>query len=168
MKLKNKKAKVKPQPRLTGEARQRDLAVRQFHAYLHLAITARHSRRDAEFAALPGPNTLTYCQALAKAPDHLLARELAVPIQAVVDQLSQVASCCEHRLEPAADVTPEGRAGARQVLCEVDLALTMVVRTVTNFIKRRVAVTDCEGLLCEVLAGWMLDDGARLAGWIRR
>jgi hypothetical protein len=162
------KPKPKPQPPLTGEAKQRDIALRQFRAYLHLAITARQTGREKEFKALPGPDSLTYCQALAKLPGHPLTDELARPVNALIAQLRAVAYACEARLLPGSPVSPAKSLVDRQLLADLDVALAAILRELTGLVKNRATVTDCPELLGEVLHGWLLDDGQQLEGWLVR
>jgi len=150
---------------LTGEAKQRDIALRQFRAYLHLAITARQCGRDTEFAALPGPKALTYCLALAKVPEDVLAIEVSQPVRALLYQIEQVAAVCEGRLTGP---DPAKAAAAQPVLDALDLALATILAELTWFVKRRAAVTTCKSLLEHVLYFWLFDDGGQMAESLRR
>jgi len=162
----NNMNKTQPQkPPFTGGAEMRDITIRQFRAYLHLAITACQTDRDKEFAKLPGPNSLTYCRTLAEMPGKKMAGVLACPINAVLDQMRSVARECEAR---SADPDPATSATAREILDQLDFALCLVLRNLTFFVKRRVAVTQCADLLSEVLCCWMIDDSQHLEAWLRR
>jgi len=150
---------------LTGEAKQRDVALRQFRAYLHLAITARQSGRDKEFQALPGPDSLTYCQALAKVPDNVLATEVSQPIRALLFQIQTVATSCEVRLSGP---DPAKAAAARPVLAGLDLALATILHELTGLVKHRAAVTSCQALLDQVFRGWLFDEDGQMTASLRR
>ena len=165
MKVNNMNKAQTQKPPFTGGAEMRDLTIRQFHAYQHLAITARQTDRDKEFARLPGPNSLTYCRTLADMPGKRMAGVLACPINAVLDQMQSVAGECEAR---SSDPDPATSATAREVLAQMDFALCLVLRNLTFFVKRRVAVTACSDLLSEVLCGWMIDGSHHLEAWLRR
>jgi len=167
MKTENKHQSENQAP-LTREAKQREIALRQFRAYLHLAITARQINRETEFKSLPGPNSLTYCQALARRPGHLLIDELALPVNALLAQLRGVVYACEARLAPGSPVPPDKAGVDRQVLADLDVALAAILRELTGLVKNRAAVTACPELLGEVLSGWVFADGQQLEGWLRR
>ena len=153
---------------LTGEAKQREIALRQFRAYLHLAITARQTGREKELKALPGPDSLAYCQALARRPGNLLIDELAHPVNALLAQLRAVAYACEARLAPGSPGPPAKSGVDRQILADLDVALAAILREVTSVVKHRAAATDCPELLGEVLFGWMIDHDRQLEAWLRR
>ncbi|HEX5219818.1 MAG TPA: hypothetical protein VFZ59_09645 [Verrucomicrobiae bacterium] len=51
--------------------------VKEFRAYLHLAITAGQMGQSQQLKTLPGPWIGDYCRALAKLPGNKLAGELA-------------------------------------------------------------------------------------------
>ncbi len=150
---------------LTGKAKQRDIALRQFRAYLHLAITARQTGKDRELAALPGPNSLTYCRALAKVPKDVLAIELSSPVRALVCQMQTVASACEFHLTGP---DPARAAASGPVLASLDLALATILSELTDFVKHRAAVTTRPELLEAVFYGWLFDQGGQLAATLRR
>ncbi len=84
---------MKPQPSESSEAdKEREILLKQFRAYLHLAITAKQTGQDKELEALPGPNTPAYCRVLAELPDNSLAGELAKPVRAIVEQIDKAES----------------------------------------------------------------------------
>jgi hypothetical protein len=164
MKLENNHP-AEPQTPLTGEARQRDIALRQFRAHLHLAITARQTGRDQEFKALPGPKSLTYCRALAKLPGPTLTAELAQPIRAVLCQMQSVAAACEARLSGP---DPAKSAADRRVLASLDQALAAIVGELTGFVKHRAAATTSTELLSQMFHGWLFDEGGQMMGSLLR
>ena len=66
---------MKPQPSKPSEAdKERENLLKQFRAYLHLAITAKQTGQDKQLEAMPGPNMLTYCRALAELPGQYAGR----------------------------------------------------------------------------------------------
>jgi hypothetical protein len=150
---------------LTGKARQRDIVLRQFRAHLHLAVTAGQTGRQTEFASLPGPNSLTYCQALAKLPGHTLTIEMGQPVRALLAQIDAVSAACEDRL---ASPDPAKSVVAQKVLDDLDQALANILSDLTIFVKHRAAVTTCPELLSEVYYGWLFDEGGQMAGSLRR
>jgi hypothetical protein len=150
---------------LTGKARQRDIVLRQFRAHLPLAVTAGQTGRQKEFAALPGPNSLTYCQALAKLPGHALTNEMGQPVRALLSQIAAVAAACEDRLSGP---DPAKALVAQQVLDGLDQALANILADFTSFVKHRAAVTTCPELLSQVYHGWLFDEGGQVADSLRR
>src|ERR1039458_10329200 len=78
--------------------KEREILLKQFRAYLHLAITAKQTGQDKELEAMPGPNTMTYCMELAELPDTDLAWELSRPVVAILDQIKDVSIPCENTL----------------------------------------------------------------------
>jgi hypothetical protein len=69
--------------------KEREILLKQFRAYLHLAITAKQTGQEKQLEAMPGHNTL------AGLPDNKLAAELAWPVVAVLAQISEASIICE-------------------------------------------------------------------------
>jgi len=58
---------MKPQSSGPSEAdKEREILLKQFRAYLHLAITAKQTGQDKQLEAMPGPRIQDYCRVLAK------------------------------------------------------------------------------------------------------
>jgi len=90
---------LKPEPSKPAETDQeRDALLKQFRAYLHLAITAHQTGQAKQLKTVPGPNLMAYCRALAELPDNTLARELAAPVTAILQEISKIAPPCEGTL----------------------------------------------------------------------
>ncbi len=117
---------------------------------------------------MPGPNTLTYCRALAEAPHISLAAELSQPVVAVLDQLYDVANSCEAVLHSKDERVVPFHSSSKHILEQLDFALALILRNHLHFIKRRAEFTQCRDLLCEVLCGMAMGDGGKAADMVRR
>ena len=141
--------------------------LKQFRAYLHLAITAKQTDQGKKLEAIPGPNTLTYCLELAELTDNTLARELAWPVVAVLDQISHVTNVCEGTLAGQDEKSMAMHAKATRILDQLDFALALILRNHIWRIQHRGAVTknvELLGLLTSLATG----DGVEAARLIRR
>jgi hypothetical protein len=142
---------MKSQPSEPSKADQeREILVKQFRAYLHLAITAKQTRQDKELEALPGPNMTGYCMELAKLSVNPLTWELAAPVIAVLDLISEQSTTCEGILLRKDEKSAAMHATAKCILAELDFALALILRH-SWFINFRAETTECRDLLCEVL-----------------
>src|SRR5471030_3105010 len=120
---------MKPQSSEPAETnKERDALLKQFRAYLHLAITAKQTGQDKQLEAMPGPNMMTYCRELAELPGNTLAWELAVPVTAMLDQISKLASPCEGTLRRKDEKSVTMHATAKRILEQLDLALGFILR----------------------------------------
>ena len=147
---------MKPQPSNSSEAaKEREILLKQFRAYLHLAITAKQTGQEKQLEAMPGPNLLTYCEALAKLPDNTLAGELAAPVMAMLNQLADVSYCCEAVLQRQDEKAVARHADSKRMLEQLDFALAPILSQI-GFIIRRAELADCQDLLCEVICGMAL------------
>ena len=117
--------------------RQRDLVVRQFRTHVHLAVTAWQTKNKLKFPALPGPDSLTYCQALAQFPDHVLAGELTEPVDAILEQIYSVARACEWGVRPQPDGARALPAQAEAILGQLDFALEWILQRLLLLVERR-------------------------------
>jgi hypothetical protein len=142
---------MKSQPSEPAEEdKDRDALLKQFRAFLHLAITAKQTGQDKEFKAMPGPNTMTYCMELAKLPDNTLAGELSDPVAAILEEIFGASIRCEATLHHQDEKSVALHATAKRILEQLDFALALILRRF-NIINRRAELTECCDLLCEVL-----------------
>jgi hypothetical protein len=149
------------------QARQdQDYLVRQLRAQLHMAITAEMIEAQGGKPARKGPSIVAYCRPLAHRTECPLAQELGYPVKALLQEIADVAARTTSRLRRADP--REQRPEDRKILEEVDVALVVILRNLTDLVRRRAAVTECRDLLCEVLGGWLAVDGDKVAGLIRR
>ena len=158
---------MKPQPSEPSEPdKEHDALLKQFRAYLHLAITAKQTGQDKQLEAMPGPDMMTYCRALAELPDNTLAGELADSVSAIFDQMNKVSLRCENTLRRQDEKSVAMHATAKRILEQLDFGVALILRQV-GFINRRAELTECQDLLCEVLCG-MAIGRADAAHLIRR
>jgi hypothetical protein len=144
---------MKSQPSEPSEPdKERDDLLKQFRACLHLAITAKQTRQDKEFNAMPGPDTMMYCMKLANRPDNTLAVELADSVLAILAQMRNVSIRCENTLRRQDENSVALHATAKRILEQLDFALALILRHF-GFINHRAELTECSDLLCEVLYG---------------
>jgi len=160
---------MKPPPPGSSEAdKERDALLKHFRAYLHLAITARQTGQEKELEALPGPNLLTYCRALANEPGISLAGELSMPVVAILKQIEKVSVFCEGVLRHKEEKFVAMHANVKRILEEIDVALTMISRNFLHRLQSRGAVTQYTDLLCEVIHGMVIAYGMKPAELLRR
>ena len=159
---------MKPKSSPPVEAnKEQDALLKQFRAYLHLVITAQQTGRTRKLKTLPGPQLHDYCGALAHRPDNMLAGELAQPVVAILDQMSELARGYEEILRRKDEKSVAMHATARRILDQLDFALAFVLRQRLARMRSRGAVTqnlDLLGQLTEMAIG----DGVEAAGLIRR
>jgi hypothetical protein len=143
---------MKPQPSEPSEAdKEREILLKQFRAWLHLAITAKQTRQDKELEAMPGPNLMTYCRALSKLPDNTLASELAAPITAILQQISKITPPCEGTLRRKDEKSVAMHDTAKRILEQIDLAFGFIQRNLNHQLRFRSEVTTDSDFLCEAL-----------------
>jgi hypothetical protein len=160
---------MKPQPSEPSEAdKEREILLKQFRAWLHLAITAHQTGQDKQLEAMPGPNLMTYCRALSKLPEYTLAAELSRPVTAVLEQISHVANSCQGILRRKDEKSVAMHNTAKRILYEIDRALAVVVGNHLNWIRRRAESTEFSDLLSNVLYHIAIGDGADVACLIRQ
>lgn len=142
---------MKSQPSEPSEVdKEREILLKQFRAYLHLAITANQTGQDKELEALPGPDMTMYCKEMAELPDTDLAWELSRPVVAILDKIKDVSCRCEGTLRRQDEKSVALHATAKRILEQLDFALALILRHF-GFINRRAELTECSDLLCEVL-----------------
>ncbi len=66
---------------------QRNELLKDFRAWLHLAITASQTGHAGKLPAMPGPIVMGWCRKLAKMPDHALASELSCSVTAILNRV---------------------------------------------------------------------------------
>jgi hypothetical protein len=161
-------APLNPQSSEPSEAdKDREILLKQFRAYLHLAITAHQTGQAKKLEAMDGPNMLTYCRELAELPGNTLAWELALPVTAILDQISKIAPPCEGTLRRKDEKSAAMHAMATRILEQFDLALGFILGSLSHQISFRGEVTKDTDLLCGVL----VEDtkaGGRIARMLRR
>jgi hypothetical protein len=159
---------MKPQPSEPSEAdKEREILLKQFRAYLHLAITAKQTGQDKELEALPGPNASTYCRVLAELPDNTLASELAGPVCAILKQIDDAAMHFHRPLHHKQIVDPAKRAEYERILWQLDFALALIFRRLPNLVRFRAKRTKCSDLMCDATFH-TIGDGAEAAQLVRR
>ena len=89
---------MKTEPEKTKQ--EREILLKEFRAYLHLAITAKQTGQEKQLEAMPGPNMLTYYRVLAELPEYTLAQELSRSVEAVLNQISHVAKYLRRHIAP--------------------------------------------------------------------
>jgi len=141
--------------------------LKQFRAYLHLAITAKQTGQDKELEALPGPNMTVYCKELAELPDTDLAWELSRPVVAILDQINDVSIPCENTLRRKDEKSVALHATAKRILEQLDLAIGFILRSLNTQLWFRGEVTKDADFLCEVLVA-ETKAGGRIARMVRR
>ena len=160
---------MKSQPSEPSEAdKERESLLKQFRAYLHLAITARQTGQDKELKAMPGPDMTVYCRALANLPDYTLAQELSSPLTAILDQIKDVSCCCEGILRRKDEKSIAIHATAKRILGEIDRSLAVVLSNHLNWIRRRAESTQFSDLLSHVIYYMAIGNGADAAHLVRR
>jgi hypothetical protein len=160
---------MKSQPSEPSEAdKECEILLKQFRAYLHLAITAKQTGQKKQLEALPGSNFLSYCRLLAEQPEYTLAQELSRPVEAVLDQISRVVNICEGTLRRQDEKSVARQASSKRILAEIDRALAVVVGNHLNWISRRAAVTEYSDLLSNVLYHMAIGHGTDAANLTRR
>ena len=158
---------MKSQPSEPSETdKEREILLKQFRAYLHLAITAKQTGQEKQLETMPGPNTLTYCEALAKLPDNLLAGELATPVCAILKQIDEAAMYFHRPLYQKKINDPAKRAEYEKTLWQIDFALALIMRQLPSIVRFRAKSTKCSDLLCEVICG--MNHGSDAAQLVRR
>jgi hypothetical protein len=159
---------MKPKPAARSRRpQQRETVLKQFRAYLHLAITAHQTGQTKKLKTLGGPDLLAYCRELAEWPDHSLACELAAPVTAILQQLDQIAPQCEGILRSQDEPARSLRGSAKLILAQVDLAFGFILRRLNHQLALRGEVATDTDFLCEAI-GADTGAGARIARMIRR
>ncbi len=158
---------MKPQPSESSEAdKEREILLKQFRAWLHLAITAHQTGQAKQLEALPGPDTTAYCRPLAKLPDNNLAAELAAPVNAILDQIIEAAMNFYRPLYQKKITDPAEQAEYENILWQLDFALALIMRRLPGLARFRAKSTKCSDLLCDVICG--MTHGSDAAQLIRR
>ena len=147
--------------------KEREILLKQFRAYLHLAITAKQTGQDKALEALPGPNTSSYCRVLAELPDNTLASELAKPVQAILDQIDDAAMHFYRPLYHKQIADPAKQAEYERILWQLDFALALIFRRLPSLVRFRAKRTKCSDLICDATFH-AIGDGAGAAQLIRR
>ncbi len=161
-------ATEQPQPSTPSAADQeREILLKQFRAYLHLAITAEQTGQAKQLEALPGPNLMSYCLALAELPDNGLAHELAAPLIGILRQISEISPRCEGTLRRQDEKSVALHASRKRILEQIDLAFGFIMRHLNHQLSFRGEVTKDTDFLCEMLVA-DTKAGSRIAGMIRR
>lgn len=164
------KMKTEPEKEMSpSEAdKERENLLKEFRAYLHLAITAHQTGQARQSEALSGPKMITYWRALAELPEYTLAAELSRPVTAVLEQISHVANICQGTLRRKDEKSVARHASSNRILYEIDRAMAVVVGNHLNWIRRRAESTEFSDLLSNVLYHIGIGDGADAACLIRR
>jgi hypothetical protein len=158
---------MNPQPDQPAEADpERDALLKEFRAYLHLVITAKQTGQEEQLAALPGPNLISYCRALAGMPDNTLAGELAGPVLALFKQIDEAAMHFYRPLYQKKISDPAMQAEHEKILWQLDFALALILRQLPVMARFRARSTQCSDLLCEVIGG--MSRSSEVAQLIRR
>ena len=161
-------ATTKEQSSNPAEAeKQREALLKEFRAYLHLVITAKQTGQDKQLAAMPGPNMVTYCPALAELPDNALAGELAKPVLAILKQIDEAARDFYRPLYQKKISDPAAQAEHEKILWQIDLALALIMRHLPSIVRFRAKSTKCSDLLCDATYH-AIGNGAETAQMIRR
>jgi len=146
--------------RTTNAAAEADV-IDSFRGWLQTAITAWEYGQNGGPSKQPRSKTPNYCRSLANLPDNALARELAAPVLAVLDQIEYAAALFQRAVPnraasvplasgvPAAPAIPEQEA-YEKVLWQLDLALALTLRRLASIAGSRTRQTACTDLLCEV------------------
>ena len=158
---------MKSQPSEPSETdKEREILLKQFRAYLHLAITAKQTGQDKKLEAMPGPQMRDYCHMLAKLPDNTLARELATPVGAILGQIEAVVMDFFRPIFQKKIEDPAKQAELEVILEQLDLALAFILRRVRTMANFRVEVTKSTDLLCDATL-MAIGDGVEAARLIR-
>jgi hypothetical protein len=146
--------------RNTNAAAESD-AIDSFRGWLQTAITDGQYDQNGRPPRQPRSKTPNYCRSLANVPDNALARELAAPVLAVLDQIEYAAAIFQRAVtdrtasggpafeSPVAPITPEQEA-YKKVLWQLDLALALTLRRLATIAGSRAQQSACPDLLCEV------------------
>ncbi len=145
---------------------QRNELLKDFRAWLHLAITASQTGHAGKLPAMPGPIVMGWCRKLAKMPDHALASELSCSVTAILKQIHNVALVLyqpifRKMVKKAADL-----AEREMILEQLDLALAFIVRELGSLARFRAEVTKSDDLLYEATM-MAIGDGVAAARLIR-
>jgi hypothetical protein len=159
---------MKSQPSEPSEPdKEREILLKQFRAYLHLAITARQTGKDKELEAMPGPQIQDYCRVLAELPDNTLAGELAKPVCTVLKQIDEAAMHFYRPLYHKQIEDPAKRAEYERILWQLDFALALILRQLPGLVRFRAKRTKCSDLICDATFH-AIGNGAEAAQMIRR
>jgi hypothetical protein len=159
---------MKSQPSETSEAdKEREILLKQFRAYLHLAITAKQTGQDKELEAMPGPQIQDYCRVLADLPDNRLASELAKPVCAILKQIDEAAMYFHRPLYHKQIEDPAKRAEHERILWQLDFALALILRQLPGLVRFRAKRTKCSDLICDATFH-AIGNGAEAVQLVRR
>jgi hypothetical protein len=140
----------KPRGRFNCAEAERD-AVDGFRSWLQTVITAGQSGQNERLPRLPRSKTPAYCRSLANLPDNALAKELAAPVLAVLEQIEYAATVFQRNVPapPPAErggerapsaagsaASPEQEAYER-VLWQLDVALAQMSRRLAGIASAR-------------------------------
>jgi len=128
--------------------RQEEL-VNAFRAYLQTTITAEQFGQRAQLSALPGAKTANYCLSLAELNDNILARELAAPVNAILEQIQEAIIDFSRPLYHKTIHDPKKEKEYEDILCELDFALVLISRRIHSLIGFRAKRTNCPDLLID-------------------
>jgi len=160
---------MKSQPSEPSEPdKEREILLKQFRAYLHLAITAKQTDQDKEFKAMPGPQIQDYCRVLAELPDNTLAGELWHPVRAILEQIDKAALYCRRRLIHKQVKDADDEAKLERILWQLDYALALIMRLLPIYVRLRAENTKCDELLGARISEMAIGDGVDAAKLIRR
>ncbi len=146
--------------------KNRDNLLKQFRAYLHLAITASQTGQTKQFKAMPGPNMMTYCRLLADMPEWTLAREIASSVDAVIEQINDATMDFYRPIYQKKISDGAKLAEYEKILWQLDFALALIMRRLPGLARFRAKRTKCSDLLCEVISG--MNHGPDAAELVRR
>jgi len=150
-------------------------AIDSFRTWLQTVITAGQFGQNERLPRLPRSKTPMYCRSLAGLPDNALAKELSVPVLAVLDQIEHAAAIFERALPPerpgatmpapsgSAPPAVCGRANAvsrqrlnpeqeayEKVLWQLDYALALMLRRLSALAAARGKQSQCAELHSDV------------------
>ena len=123
--------------------------LKQFRAYLYMAITAHQIGQAKKLEAMPGPQMRDYCHMLAKLPGNTLACELSAAVGAVLEQLDAAAMDFYRPIFQKKVEDPAKQAELETILEQLDLALAFILRRVRTMANIRADVTKSTDLLCD-------------------
>jgi hypothetical protein len=152
------------EPSKKSEAQEQ--LVTAFRAYLQTVITAEQFGVKDRLHAIPGAKTVNYCASLAKADDNTLARELAAPVWAILEEIKKTAMDFHRPLYQKTVKDPTKQAEYERVLWQLDFALALILREFGPMIQFRAKRTKCCDLLCHTIVGMI--DGPDAAQLVRR
>ena len=147
---------------------EREILLKQFRAYLHLAITANQTGQDKQLEAMPGPRIQDYCRTLAELPNNTLAGELWHPVWAILKQIDKAELYCRRRLIHKQVKDADDEAKLERILWQLDFALALIMRLLPIQVRLRAEDTVCDELLASRISEMAIGDGVEAARLIQR